>query len=68
MNIIENIEKNDFSEIELAAIPFNTLADHYGSALAKEQLALEREPYELGERRLRNMLERQAKAVRVEEN
>ncbi|MGC8016101.1 hypothetical protein ACP3V9_25300, partial [Salmonella enterica] len=65
MNIIENIEKNDFSEIELAAIPFNTLAGHYGSALAREQLALEHESYELGERRFLKMLERQAKAGEI---
>lgn len=68
MNIIENIEKNDFSEIELAAIPFNTLADHYGSALAREQLALEHESYELGERRFLKMLERQAKAGEIADN
>lgn len=68
MNIIENIEKNDFSEIELAAIPFNTLADHYGSALASEQLALEHESYELGERRFLKMLERQAKAGEIADN
>jgi DNA-directed RNA polymerase len=68
MNITENIEKNDFSEIELAAIPFNTLADHYGSALAREQLALEHESYELGERRFLKMLERQAKAGEIADN
>ncbi|UNA05390.1 DNA-directed RNA polymerase [Pantoea phage vB_PdeP_F5M1C] len=68
MNIIENIEKNDFSEIELAAIPFNTLADHYGSALAREQLALEHESYELGERRFLKMLERQAKVGEIADN
>lgn len=68
MNIIETIEKNDFSEIELAAIPFNTLADHYGSALAREQLALEHESYELGERRFLKMLERQAKAGEIADN
>lgn len=68
MNIIENVEKNDFSEIELAAIPFNTLADHYGSALAREQLALEHESYELGERRFLKMLERQAKAGEIADN
>ena len=68
MNIIENIEKNDYSEIELAAIPFNTLADHYGSALAREQLALEHESYELGERRFLKMLERQAKAGEIADN
>lgn len=68
MNIIENIEKNDFSEIEQAAIPFNTLADHYGSALAREQLALEHESYELGERRFLKMLERQAKSGEIADN
>lgn len=68
MNIIETIEKNDFSEIELAAIPFSTLADHYGSALAREQLALEHESYELGERRFLKMLERQAKAGEIADN
>lgn len=68
MNIIETIEKNDFSEIELAVIPFNTLADHYGSALAREQLALEHESYELGERRFLKILERQAKAGEIADN
>lgn len=68
MNIIENIKKSDFSEIELAAIPFNTLADHYGSALAREQLALEHESYELGERRFLKMLKRQAKAGEIADN
>lgn len=51
--------KNDFSDIELAVIPFNTLADHYGEKLAREQLALEHESYELGEKRFLKMLERQ---------
>lgn len=68
MNIIETIENNDFSEIELAVIPFNTLADHYGSALAREQLALEHESYELGERRFLKILERQAKAGEIADN
>ncbi|UYD60853.1 RNA polymerase [Aeromonas phage avDM11-UST] len=45
------IEKNDFSDVELAVIPFNTLADHYGEKLAREQLALEHESYEMGEAR-----------------
>lgn len=58
MNVL-NVAKNDFSEIELAAIPFNTLADHYGENLAREQLALEHEAYELGEKRFLKMLERQ---------
>ena len=63
-----NIQKNDFSEIELAAIPFNTLADHYGEALAREQLALEHEAYELGEKRFLKMLERQAQAGELADN
>ncbi|MCM6063388.1 hypothetical protein M4B57_26320 [Klebsiella pneumoniae] len=44
-----NIARNDFSEIELAAIPYNILSEHYGDKLAREQLALEHEAYELGE-------------------
>lgn len=62
------IEKNDFSEIELAAIPFNTLADHYGANLAREQLALEHEAYELGEKRFLKMLERQAQNGELADN
>lgn len=67
MNVL-NVERNDFSEIELAAIPFNTLADHYGSALAKEQLGLEHEAYELGEKRFLKMLERQVKNGEIADN
>ena len=67
MNTI-NIAKNDFSDIELAAIPFNTLADHYGERLAREQLALEHESYEMGEARFRKMFERQLKAGEVADN
>lgn len=53
------IAKNDFSDIELAVIPFNTLADAYGEELAREQLRLEHEAYELGEKRFIKMMERQ---------
>lgn len=67
MSII-NVQKNDFSEIELAAIPFNILADNYGSALAKEQLALEHEAYELGEKRFIKMLERQIDNGEIADN
>lgn len=63
-----SIAKNDFSEIELAAVPFNTLADHYGAALAREQLSLEHEAYELGEKRFLKMLERQAAAGELADN
>lgn len=63
-----NIQKNDFSEIELASVPFNTLADHYGEQLAKEQLALEHEAYELGEKRFLKMLERQASNGELADN
>lgn len=59
MNAVINAPKNDFSDIELAIIPFNTLSEHYGDKLAREQLALEHESYELGERRFIKMLERQ---------
>lgn len=67
MNTI-NIAKNDFSDIELAAVPFNTLADHCGERLAREQLALEHESYEMGEARFRKMFERQLKAGEVADN
>lgn len=63
-----SIAKNDFSEIELAAVPFNTLADHYGAALAREQLGLEHEAYELGEKRFLKILERQAQAGELADN
>ena len=59
------VEKNDFSDLELAAIPFNTLADHYGEKMAREQLALEHESYEMGEARFRKMFERQMQAGEV---
>lgn len=62
MSIAAAVNKNDFSDVELAAIPFNTLADHYGADLAREQLQLEHESYVLGEERFRKMLERQEKA------
>lgn len=67
MNVIQ-APKNDFSEIELAAIPFNTLADHYGAALAREQLALEHESYELGEKRFIKMMERQIASGEIADN
>lgn len=60
--------KNDFSDIELAVIPFNTLADHYGEKLAREQLALEHESYELGEKRFLKMLERQVQNGELADN
>ncbi|AZV02339.2 DNA-directed RNA polymerase [Pectobacterium phage Q19] len=53
------IKKNDFSEMERAIIPFNILADAYGSQLAAEQLALEHEAYTLGEARFLKILDRQ---------
>ena len=63
-----NIARNDFSEIELAAIPYNILGEHYGDKLAREQLALEHEAYELGEQRFLKMLERQVKAGEFADN
>ena len=63
-----NIARNDFSEIELAAIPYNILSEHYGDKLAREQLALEHEAYELGEQRFLKMLERQVKAGEFADN
>lgn len=62
MSIAAAANKNDFSEMELAAIPFNILADNYGSDLAREQLQLEHESYVMGEERFRKMVERQEKA------
>lgn len=68
MNAVINAPKNDFSDIELAVIPFNTLADHYGEKLAREQLALEHESYELGEKRFLKMLERQVQNGEIADN
>ena len=59
MNIVNDIKRNDFSDIELAAIPYNILSEHYGDRLAREQLALEHEAYELGEKRFLKMMDRQ---------
>ncbi|ALA45066.1 RNA polymerase [Enterobacter phage phiEap-1] len=59
MSLMNSIERNDFSDIELAAIPYNILSEHYGASLAKEQLALEHEAYELGEQRFLKTFERQ---------
>lgn len=68
MNILNQVQRNDFSEIELAAIPYNTLSEHYGDRLAREQLALEHESYELGEKRFLKMLDRQAQAGELADN
>lgn len=68
MSIAAAVKPNDFSEVELAAIPFNTLADHYGERLAREQLALEHESYELGEKRFLKMFERQVQNGEVADN
>lgn len=68
MSIVAAVKPNDFSEVELAAIPFNTLADHYGERLAREQLALEHESYELGEKRFLKMFERQVQNGEVADN
>ena len=68
MNILNQVARNDFSEIELAAIPYNTLSEHYGDRLAREQLALEHESYELGEKRFLKMLDRQAQAGELADN
>lgn len=68
MNIIENVKPNDFSDIELAAIPYNILSEHYGDRLAREQLALEHEAHELGEKRFMKMLARQIEAGEVADN
>ena len=68
MSIVAAVKPNDFSEVELAAIPFNTLADHYGEHLAREQLALEHESYELGEKRFLKMFERQVQNGEVADN
>lgn len=68
MSIMQRVERNDFSEIELAAIPYNTLSEHYGDRLAREQLALEHEAYELGEKRYLKMLERQVQNGELADN
>ncbi|AWD92487.1 DNA-directed RNA polymerase [Pectobacterium phage Jarilo] len=67
-SIVNLVNRNDFSEIELAAIPFNTLADAYGSRLAAEQLALEHEAYTLGEARFLKQLDRQVQAGELADN
>lgn len=63
-----NVAKNDFSDIELAVIPFNTLADAYGETLAREQLAIEHDSYELGEKRFMKMFERQMQNGEIADN
>lgn len=68
MSLMNSIERNDFSDIELAAIPYNILSEHYGASLAKEQLALEHEAYELGEQRFLKTFERQMKNGELADN
>lgn len=48
---LDNIKRNDFSDIKNAIMPFNVLADAYGEYLAGEQLRLEHESYQMGEER-----------------
>ena len=55
----ETFIKNDFSDVRNAIMPYNTLADNYGSTLAAEQLRLEHEAYTMGEERFVKALERQ---------
>lgn len=56
--MIQGPERHDFSDIS-ASSSFDTLANHYGPALAAEQLRLEHEAYTLGEERFHRTLERQ---------
>ncbi|MDU3350150.1 MAG: DNA-directed RNA polymerase, partial [Clostridium sp.] len=67
MNVI-NAPKNDFSDISLAVMPFNILADHYGSQLAATQLQLEHEAHTEGEKRFLKAMERQIKAGEFADN
>lgn len=59
MSNVINVQAHDFSDIKFAIKPYNVLADNYGESLAAEQLALEHESYELGEKRFMKALERQ---------
>jgi len=59
MTNVINAPKQDFSEIEHAAIPFNVLADAYGESIAATQLQLEHEAYTEGEKRFIKQMNRQ---------
>ena len=58
MTII-NPQANDFSDISNAIMPWNVLADNYGSDLATKQLQLEHEAYTEGEKRFIKNMQRQ---------
>lgn len=51
-------EKHDFSDIKESPVAFTTLSRLFGEDLAVQQLALEHEAYELGEKRFVKNLER----------
>ncbi|UTQ78143.1 DNA-dependent RNA polymerase [Aeromonas phage JELG-KS1] len=66
--LTNRIAANDFNDIKFAVKPFNLLADAYGETLAAEQLALEHESYELGEKRFMKTLERQIERGELTDN
>lgn len=68
MSTVINATKNDFSDIPNAVMPWNILADNYGSDLATKQLQLEHEAYTEGEKRFIKQMERQIKAGEFADN
>ncbi|QFR42352.1 RNA polymerase [Pantoea phage vB_PagP-SK1] len=68
MTNVINAPKQDFSEIEHAAIPFNILADAYGERIAATQLQLEHEAYTEGEKRFIKAMNRQIEAGEFGDN
>lgn len=58
MTNVINAPKQDFSDIEFAAVPFNVLADHYGASIAATQLQIEHEAYTMGETRFLKAMQR----------
>lgn len=68
MSNVINAPKNDFSDISNAIMPFNILADNYGSVLAATQLQLEHEAHTEGEKRFLKAMERQIKAGEFGDN
>lgn len=63
-----NIPLNDFSDINNAIMPFNVLADNYGSDLAVKQLQLEHEAHTEGEKRFLKVLQRQVDNKELADN
>lgn len=68
MTNVINAPKQDFSDIEHAAQPFNVLADAYGERIAATQLQLEHEAYTEGEKRFIKQMNRQIEAGEFADN